>query len=102
MLTNRQLFLNNLAQTSDSPLALEITKAEGVYLFDSAGKKYIDLISGISVSNTGHRHPTVVKAIKDQADKYLHLMVYGLSLIHISEPTRRTPISYAVFCLKKK
>jgi len=77
MLTNRQLFLNNLAQTSDSPLALEITKAEGVYLFDSAGKKYIDLISGISVSNTGHRHPTVVKAIKDQADKYLHLMVYG-------------------------
>jgi len=77
MLTDRQLFLNNLAQTSDSPLALEIIKAEGVYLFDSSGKKYMDLISGISVSNTGHRHPAVVKAIKDQADKYLHLMVYG-------------------------
>lgn len=77
MLTNRQLFLNNLAQTSDSPLALEITKAEGVYLFDSSGKKYMDLISGISVSNTGHRHPDIVKAIKDQADNYLHLMVYG-------------------------
>lgn len=77
MLTNRQLFLNNLAQTSDSPLALEITKAEGVYLFDISGKKYMDLISGISVSNTGHRHPAVVKAIKDQADNYLHLMVYG-------------------------
>ena len=77
MLTDRQLFLNNLAQTSDSPLALEIVKAEGVYLFDAYGKKYIDLISGISVSNTGHRHPAVVKAIKDQADKYLHLMVYG-------------------------
>ncbi len=77
MLTNRQLFLNNLAQTSDSPLALEITKAEGVYLYDVSGKKYMDLISGISVSNTGHRHPAVVKAIKDQADKYLHLMVYG-------------------------
>ncbi|MDO9257333.1 MAG: aspartate aminotransferase family protein [Bacteroidales bacterium] len=77
MLTNRQLFLNNLAQTSDSPLALEITKAEGVYLFDISGKKYMDLISGISVSNTGHRHPAIVKAIKDQVDNYLHLMVYG-------------------------
>jgi acetylornithine/succinyldiaminopimelate/putrescine aminotransferase len=77
MLTDRQLFLNNLAQTSDSPLALEIIKAEGVYLYDTSGKKYIDLISGISVSNTGHRHPEVVKSIKDQADKYLHLMVYG-------------------------
>lgn len=77
MLTNRQLFLNNLAQTSDSPLALEIIKAEGVYLYDSSGKKYMDLISGISVSNTGHRHPEVVKAIKDQVDSYLHLMVYG-------------------------
>ncbi len=77
MLTNRQLFLNNLAQTSDSPLALEITKAEGIFIYDSSGKKYFDLISGISVSNTGHRHPAVVKAIKDQADQYLHLMVYG-------------------------
>jgi acetylornithine/succinyldiaminopimelate/putrescine aminotransferase len=77
MLTNRQLFLNNLAQTSDSPLALEITEAEGIYIYDILGKRYIDLISGISVSNTGHRHPEVVKAIKDQADKYLHLMVYG-------------------------
>ena len=77
MLTDRQLFLNNLAQTSDAPLALEITKAEGVYLYDISGKKYMDLISGISVSNTGHRHPKVVQAIKDQADNYLHLMVYG-------------------------
>jgi len=77
MLTDRQLFLFFLAQTSDSPLALEIIKAEGVYIIDASGKKYMDLISGISVSNTGHRHPAVVKAIKDQADKYLHLMVYG-------------------------
>ena len=77
MLTDRQLFLNNLAQTSDTPLALEITKAEGIYLYDVSGKKYMDLISGISVSNTGHRHPEVIKAIKVQTDKYLHLMVYG-------------------------
>lgn len=77
MLTNRQLFFSHLAQTSDSPLALEIIKAEGVYLFDVSGKKYFDLVSGISVSNTGHRHPAVVKAIKNQVDSYLHLMVYG-------------------------
>lgn len=77
MLTDRQLFLNNLAQTSDSPLALEITKAEGIYLYDVTGKRYTDLISGISVSNTGHRHPDVVKAIHKQVDSYLHLMVYG-------------------------
>lgn len=77
MLSDRQLFLTNLAQTSDSPLALEIIKAEGVNIYDILGKRYIDLISGISVSNLGHRHPDVVQAIKDQADKYLHLMVYG-------------------------
>jgi len=77
MLTNRQVFLNHVAQTSESPLALEIVKAEGVYLYDNEGKKYIDLISGISVSNVGHRHPKVVAAIKDQLDKYMHLMVYG-------------------------
>jgi acetylornithine/N-succinyldiaminopimelate aminotransferase len=77
MLSNRQYFLNHLAQTSDSPLSLEITKAEGIYIYDVSGKRYTDLISGISVSNTGHRHPTVLKAIKDQADTYLHLMVYG-------------------------
>jgi acetylornithine/N-succinyldiaminopimelate aminotransferase len=77
MLTNRQIFLNHVAQTSESPLALEIVKAEGLYLYDNEGKKYIDLISGISVSNVGHRHPKVVAAIKDQLDKFMHLMVYG-------------------------
>lgn len=77
MLTQRQLFLNHVAQTSETPLALEIEKAEGVYLTDISGKRYIDLISGISVSNVGHRHPKVVEAIKQQLDKYMHLMVYG-------------------------
>ncbi len=77
MLTQRQLFLNHVAQTSETPLALEIEKAEGLYLYDTSGKKYMDLISGISVSNVGHRHPEVVNAIKDQLDKYMHLMVYG-------------------------
>jgi acetylornithine/succinyldiaminopimelate/putrescine aminotransferase len=73
----RQLFLANVAQTSDYPLALEIVRAEGIYLHDASGKKYIDLISGISVSNVGHRHPKVVEAIKNQVDSYLHTLVYG-------------------------
>jgi len=73
----RQLFLRNVSQTSDMPLMLEIEKAEGVYLIDTDGKKYLDLISGISVSNLGHCHPEVVKAVQDQAAKYMHLMVYG-------------------------
>jgi acetylornithine/N-succinyldiaminopimelate aminotransferase len=74
---NRQLFLNNLAQTSDFPLALEFTYAEGSFLFDKKNKPYLDFISGISVSNVGHRHPKVIKAIKKQVDSYLHQMVYG-------------------------
>jgi len=77
MLTNRQLFLNYQAQTSDDPLMLEIEKAEGIYMYAPDGKSYIDLISGVSVSNIGHRHPAVVKAIKEQVDRYMHLMVYG-------------------------
>ncbi len=77
MLTNRQLFLNNLAQTSDFPLMLEVEKAEGVWMTSPEGKQYLDLISGIGVSNVGHRHPKVIAALKDQADKFLHLMVYG-------------------------
>jgi acetylornithine/succinyldiaminopimelate/putrescine aminotransferase len=58
-------------------MLLEVEKAEGVYIYSPSGKKYLDLISGVSVSNTGHRHPRVVQAIKDQVDAYMHLMVYG-------------------------
>lgn len=77
LLTQRQIFLQHIAQTSDFPLALEIEQAEGIYLYGTNGRKYIDLISGIGVSNVGHRHLNVVNAIKDQVDKYMHLMVYG-------------------------
>jgi acetylornithine/succinyldiaminopimelate/putrescine aminotransferase len=73
----RQLFLQHVAQTSSAPLALEIVKAEGCELADVAGKKYIDLIGGISVANIGHRHPEVVEAVKKQLDEYMHIMVYG-------------------------
>jgi acetylornithine/succinyldiaminopimelate/putrescine aminotransferase len=77
MLTLRQLFLANNAQTTDFPLLLEFERAEGVNLYDTAGKAYIDLISGIGVSNLGHSNPYVINAIKQQVDKYMHLMVYG-------------------------
>ncbi len=77
MLSQRQLFLNHLGQTSDFPLMLEIERAEGVYMHSAEGKRYLDLISGIGVSNVGHRHPRVLQAIQEQLDRYLHLMVYG-------------------------
>ena len=77
MISNRQLFLSNLAQTTDFPLAIEIVKAEGIYLYGPNGERYLDLISGIGVSNVGHCHPKVVAAIHEQVDQYLHVMVYG-------------------------
>ena len=73
----RSLFLRHVAQTSDAPMLLEIERGKGVNLFDSAGKSYMDLISGISVSNLGHAHPEVVKAIQEQSVKYAHTLVYG-------------------------
>ncbi|MCL6259794.1 aspartate aminotransferase family protein [Aquiflexum sp. TKW24L] len=76
-MNNRQLFLSILAQTTDFPLMIEIEKAEGIYMYGPDGKVYMDLISGIGVSNIGHRHPKVLEAIQNQLDKYLHLMVYG-------------------------
>ena len=76
-MTNRQLFLSHVGQTSEAPLCLNIVKAEGSKMWDADGKEYIDLIAGISVCNIGHRHPAVVEAIKKQADEFLHIMVYG-------------------------
>src|SRR5688572_10542960 len=76
-MNQRELFLRHLAQTSPSPLALEIVKAQDSSLWDAEGKEYIDLIGGISVANVGHRHPAVVEAIRKQTDAYLHIMVYG-------------------------
>ncbi|WP_421942667.1 aspartate aminotransferase family protein [Pedobacter sp.] len=77
MLTQRQLFLQHNAQTSPEPLMLEFVRAKGVYIYDSSDKKHLDLIAGIGVSNVGHCHPAVVKAIQKQAETYMHLMVYG-------------------------
>src|SRR4051812_1377114 len=77
MLTQRQLFLKHNAQTSTTPLLLEFVRAKGVYMYDVTGKKYMDLIAGIGVSNVGHCNDAVVDAVKKQAETYMHLMVYG-------------------------
>ena len=77
MLTQRQLFLQHNAQTSPEPLMLEFVRAKGIYIYDAQDRKHIDLIAGIGVSNVGHCHPAVVEAIKEQAETYMHLMVYG-------------------------
>jgi len=73
----RQLFLHHVAQTSEAPLMLEIEKADGCWLIDSAGNKYLDMISGIAVSNVGHNNADVKNAISEQIEKYMHIMVYG-------------------------
>lgn len=77
MPSTRQLFLRYLGQTSPEPLLLEIERAEGIWLYGPGGKKYIDLVSGVSVSNIGHGNPSVVEAVVRQAAAHMHLMVYG-------------------------
>jgi acetylornithine/succinyldiaminopimelate/putrescine aminotransferase len=74
---DENIFLQHLAPTTPFPLRLPIEKAEGIYLYSPGGKRYTDLVSGIGVSNIGHRHPKVIDAIKKQLDKHLHVMVYG-------------------------
>lgn len=85
-ISKRDIFLNHVAQTSIYPLGLEISHAEGIHIYDTNGKSYYDLNSGISVSSLGHKHPSVVKAIKEQLDLYMHTMVYGE---HIQSPQIR-------------
>lgn len=73
----RRNFLKHLCQTSPHPIGLEIDRAAGSYLYTRGGKSYLDFISGIGVANIGHTHPRVVQAVRQQAEKYLHVMVYG-------------------------
>ena len=77
-------FLTYQAKTTPNPLGLEISKAKGSYIFDSKGKKYLDFVAGISACSLGHRHPEIIKAIKKQLNKFLHVMVYGE---YVQEPT---------------
>lgn len=73
----RQAFLQHVAQTSDAPLAIAASHAQGIYIHTIDGKQLIDLISGIAVSSLGHSHPKIVAAVQAQAANYMHLMVYG-------------------------
>ena len=77
-------FLTYQAKTTPNPLGLEVSKAKGSYIFDSKGKKYLDFVAGISACSLGHRHPEIIKAIKKQLNKFLHVMVYGE---YVQEPT---------------
>jgi acetylornithine/succinyldiaminopimelate/putrescine aminotransferase len=82
MLSNYQKkFLSDIAQTSDAPIGLDFKQAKGIYLISENDEQYIDLISGISVSNLGHSNPEIIKAVQEQAAKYMHLMVYGEYLL---------------------
>ena len=70
-------FIQLLGQTNQHPFLIDVNRAEGIYIYDKSGKAYMDMISGVAVNNIGHRHPKVVKAIHEQVDQYLHVMVYG-------------------------
>lgn len=76
-MSTKDSFYQHIAQTSNTPMGLEIERAEGPYIYTTDGEKYVDFISGIAVSSLGHRHPKVVNAIKQQVDRHLHVMVYG-------------------------
>ena len=74
---SKEAFFKYQAQTTPHPLAMEISHAEGSYIFDNNEKAYLDFVAGVSACSLGHRHPKVIKAIQDQLDKYMHVMVYG-------------------------
>ncbi|WP_343604495.1 aminotransferase class III-fold pyridoxal phosphate-dependent enzyme [Fluviicola sp.] len=74
---NKEDFLKHLGQTNPFPYLIDVESAEGIFIYDKSGKRYTDMISGVSVTNIGNRHPQVIKRIREQLDKYLHVMVYG-------------------------
>ena len=73
----KENFLKYQAKTTPTPMGMEVKRAKGNYITDSSGKKYLDFVAGVSACSLGHRHPAVVRAIKSQLNKYLHVMVYG-------------------------
>lgn len=70
-------FIHYTGQTNQFPYLIDVERANGIYITDKQGKKYMDMISGVSVNNLGHSHPRIVKAVQEQAEKYMHVMVYG-------------------------
>lgn len=73
----KELFIKHQGQTTPYPSCIEVESAKGVYITDTSGKSYLDLVAGISACTLGHCHPRVLKAVQDQAEKYMHVMVYG-------------------------
>lgn len=84
----RKQFLAHVAQTSPSPMLIEVARTEGVFLYTPEQKKYYDLVAGVSVSNVGHANPAVVEAVQRQCADYMHVMVYG-------EIVERPQVEYA-------
>jgi acetylornithine/succinyldiaminopimelate/putrescine aminotransferase len=76
-MNRRTSFLDHLGQTNQSPYLIDVDRAEGIYIWDKTGKRYMDMIAGVAVNNVGHNHPLVIDAIKTQVDRHLHVMVYG-------------------------
>lgn len=74
---NKELFIKHQGQTTPYPLCIEVSKANGLYITDTSGKKYLDLVAGVSACAIGHCHPRIVKAVQEQAASYMHVMVYG-------------------------
>ena len=85
----RKAFLEHVGQTSPLPMMIEVARAEGVFFYTPSGKRYYDLVAGVSVSNVGHANPAVVRAVQEQAGRYMHIMVYG-------EMVERPQVEYAV------
>ncbi|WP_297930134.1 aspartate aminotransferase family protein [uncultured Alistipes sp.] len=84
----RKQFLAHVGQTSPSPILVEVARAEGTFFYTPEGKRYYDLVAGVSVSNVGHSNPAVVRAVQEQAARYMHVMVYG-------ELVERPQVEYA-------
>ena len=84
----RKQFLEHVGQTSPSPMLIEVERAEGSFFYTPEGKRYFDLVAGVSVSNVGHANPDVVRAVQEQTAKYMHVMVYG-------EMVERPQVEYA-------
>ncbi len=91
----RKQFLNHVAQTSPSPMLVEVERAEGSFFYTPEGKRYFDLVAGVSVSNVGHCNPEVVAAVQEQAARYMHVMVYG-ELVEAPQVTYAAEIAHSL------
>jgi acetylornithine/succinyldiaminopimelate/putrescine aminotransferase len=98
-MSNKDFFLEHLGQTNPFPFLIEVEKAEGINITAKSGKVYMDMIAGVAVNNIGHRHPKVVEAIKNQVDKYLHVMVYGEFVQDAQNDLAKSLISVLPPCL---